>query len=138
MKLQAATGHAIRILGYLAEGKGRLMTATEMSERLGITYLYFMKITGYLKRAGLVISEQGCNGGYRLAKKIENISVYDVVRAIEGELSIDKRILESNMREDECYIHDFFNSVQDNMIDQMEKIHISDLFAVPKKKMHVV
>ena len=87
MKLQLATDYAIRILCYLHEHNNRLTTAADLSKELGITYLYFMKISGYLKQSGLLKSVQGCNGGYQLAKTAENISLYDVVKVIEGDIT---------------------------------------------------
>ena len=131
MRFQRATDYAIRILCYLHEHNNQLSTAADLSEKLGISYLYFMKVTGYLKQAGLLKSVQGCNGGYQLAKRAEQISLYDVVRVIEGEIIIN-RCLEhdgfcSRGATDYCLVHKFFESFQQGMVDVLKTRHISDL-----------
>ncbi|MEG2882407.1 MAG: Rrf2 family transcriptional regulator [Christensenella sp.] len=134
MKFQAATGHAIRILGCLGRHNGRIATATDMAQELGITYLYFMKISARLKQSGLVVSEQGCNGGYRLARPIDEITIYDAVYAVEGDFCIDKGMIQNEMKEDTSILHRFFITMQDEMIAQMKATTIAQLYK--KKKEH--
>ena len=136
MKFQRATDYAIRILCYLHEHGNHLSTAASLSEKLGISYLYFMKVTGYLKQAGLLKSVQGCNGGYQLAKRAEDISLYDVVKVIEGEIMIN-RCLEhdgycSRGATDYCLVHKFFKSFQQEMIDELKSKRIPDLCETTK------
>ncbi len=131
MRFQRATDYAIRILCHLHEHNNQLSTAAELSEKLGISYLYFMKVTGYLKQAGLLQSTQGCNGGYQLAKSADRISLYDIVRVIEGELTIN-RCLEhdgfcSRGATGYCKTHKFFESFQQGMINELKAKHIADL-----------
>ena len=138
MRFQRATDYAIRILCYLHEHGNHLSTAASLSEKLGISYLYFMKVTGYLKQAGLLKSVQGCNGGYQLAKRAEDISLYDVVRVIEGEIMIN-RCLEhdgfcSRWATDYCLVHKFFESFQQGMIDELKSKRIPDLCESTKTK----
>lgn len=133
MKFQAATGHAIMILGCLGKNDGKLATAGDMAQELGISYLYFMKICRFLKQGGLILSEQGCNGGYRLARDIDEISVYDAVCAVEGEICIDKGIQSTGMKEDRTMLHLFFKDVQDIMIKRMRETRISELYDEKKE-----
>jgi len=113
MKFQLATDYAIRILCYLHENNNRLSTATHLSEKLGITYLYFMKLTCVLKQAGLIQSVQGCNGGYQLAKNAENATLYDVVKVIEGDIKME---------------------LQDGFIARLDSVHIRDLCPKTEKR----
>ena len=131
MQFQLATDYAIRILSYLHRQNNQLATAVEMSEKLGITYLYFMKIIGKLRHAGLVQSVQGCNGGYRLACNADHISFYDVVRVMEGELNINRCLADhaacSKHSAPHCKMHQFFRTLQDDMIVSLKGKSIAEI-----------
>ena len=131
MKLQLTTDYAIRILCYLHEHNNRLTTAADLSKELGITYLYFMKISGYLKQSGLLKSVQGCNGGYQLAKTAENISLYDVVKVIEGDITLNRCLEEdrfcSRDATEQCSMHRFLKNLQQELISKLDTLNISQL-----------
>ena len=59
-----------------------------ISEREGIPEAYLEQLIAPLKRAGLVTSTRGAQGGYTLARAPEEITVGDVLRALEGGLSL--------------------------------------------------
>ncbi|MGG4491233.1 RrF2 family transcriptional regulator [Metabacillus idriensis] len=60
----------------------------ELSDFQGISETYLSKIFGKLAKAGIVSSVPGVKGGYRLAKSPEEISFWDVVKAVEGKKPI--------------------------------------------------
>ena len=49
---------------------------------------YLEKLFANLKKAGLVKSERGIKGGYSLTRKVEDISILDIVKTLEGNISI--------------------------------------------------
>ena len=59
-----------------------------IAEREGIPEAYLEQLIAPLKRAGLVISTRGAQGGYTLARAPEEITVGDVLRALEGGLNL--------------------------------------------------
>ena len=80
--MKITTIYAAKILGYITQ-RDRLVTAGEIVEHVGISYQYALKIMNEMKRAGLLESEQGCRGGYRLGNEKEDVSAYDVVALFE-------------------------------------------------------
>ncbi|MDL2236444.1 Rrf2 family transcriptional regulator [Christensenellaceae bacterium OttesenSCG-928-K19] len=130
MQFQLATDYAIRILSYLHHNDKELATAANMAEELGITYLYFMKIIGKLKAADIICSVQGCNGGYKLAKSAEDISLFDVVTVMEGGISINRCLQEdgfcSRGAAPHCPVHKYFSDLQSDIIKQLGQKHISE------------
>lgn len=60
-----------------------LLQAKEIALRGGIPQNYLEQILVILKRAGLVISIRGANGGYKLAQDSKNITVFDVLQSLE-------------------------------------------------------
>ena len=63
---------------------------------------YLEQIIAKLKKAGIVLSARGSGGGYRLAKAPEDITVGDVLRALEGDLTV----CECQERKDICGLFD--------------------------------
>lgn len=70
------------------KGEGREMNVREIAELQGVPYDYLGKIFTKLSRAGLVISSEGKGGGFMLSRPPDQISVLDIVEAIDGEKSI--------------------------------------------------
>ena len=56
----------------------------EIAKLNGITETYLSKVFAKLRKAGIVRSIAGVNGGYELAKNAEDISFWDIIEAIEG------------------------------------------------------
>ena len=81
--MKVTTIYAAQILGYLTAKEEPLATAKEIVAQVGVTYQYCMKILNEMRHAGLLVSEQGCRGGFRLGKAAEKISLYDVVSLFE-------------------------------------------------------
>lgn len=87
MKLSTKGRYGLRALidlaRYSEEGP---VSITSISDRQGISERYLEQLMSMLKKSGLVKSVRGASGGYVLAKKMEEISVGDVLRALEGSL----------------------------------------------------
>ena len=72
---------------YLAEkGGSEPVSLKEASSARGISRKYLEQIAMTLTTANLVVSVRGANGGYRLARRADAISLLDVLRATEGSL----------------------------------------------------
>jgi Rrf2 family protein len=122
------TNYAIRILTYLCRSNGELITATSMAEELGITYQYLMKVINYLRRAHLVESVQGCNGGYRVAKNPERISLYDIVYAMEGEVRLKRfETGEGDSANTIVITNTLLDSITEDIVGVLKRKHITDI-----------
>lgn len=131
MTLQITTDYAIRIILHLAQRGNKILGASEAVEELGMTCGYFYKVAGKIKRAGLLDSIQGPGGGYRLAEKAENITLYDIVVLMEGEILINRCLGKdgfcSRKATPTCPTHRVFESIQSQVIDNLKNIRICDL-----------
>ena len=78
--------HAMYDLALYAEGGPQPIKA--IAEREGVPEAYLEQLIAVLKRAGLVTSVRGAQGGYMLARRPEEITVGDVLRALEGGLNL--------------------------------------------------
>ena len=88
MKLSTKGRYGLRALIDLAQYSGgdTPVSITSISDRQAISERYLEQLMAKLKKAGLVRSVRGAGGGYILAKDIHEISVGDVLRALEGNL----------------------------------------------------
>lgn len=141
MKLQISTDYAIRIIVYLAQCEPKLCSAAEASKQLGLSYNFFGKVALPLKKAGLIASVQGINGGYRLAKKAEDITLYDVIKTMQGEILVNNCLEEGSSCSNKlvadrnnCSVHNIFASLQTQIISTLNNYSIQDVCDMDEEK----
>ena len=87
MKISTKGRYGLRALIDIAQYSGIApVPISSMSARQDISERYLEQLMALLKRAGLIKSIRGAGGGYVLAKDVSEISVGDVLRALEGNL----------------------------------------------------
>lgn len=89
MHLTNATDYAVRVVVLLAS-EGRLIPSSEISRRMGIPFDYLRAVVAPLREAGIVASEMGSLGGYRLAARPEDVSLLDIIKLTEGTAKINR------------------------------------------------
>jgi Rrf2 family protein len=88
MKLSTKGRYGLRAVVDLAlNSKDEAVSLSSIAERQGISISYLEQLIAKLKKAGIVNSIRGAQGGYVLAKRPEEISVGDILRALEGDLN---------------------------------------------------
>ena len=96
MKYSKATDYALHTVMFLAKkGSDSPTSVIELAELQNISPTYLSKILTKLVKDGLISAISGANGGYSLRRGWENISVLDIIQAIEGKQSLF-----------ECYVHE--------------------------------
>ncbi|HEX4474670.1 MAG TPA: Rrf2 family transcriptional regulator [Polyangiaceae bacterium] len=89
MKLSKKGRYAVRALFDIAfNNEGQPTQVKDIAERQTIPARFLEQIFQDLKRAGIVASKRGPQGGYSLARLPERISLGDVVRALEGAIAL--------------------------------------------------
>ncbi|WP_251212518.1 Rrf2 family transcriptional regulator [Adlercreutzia murintestinalis] len=84
MLLRASTDYGLRTLLYLAE-RGCVCSSKEISEKAGIPRDYLIQLAQQERQAGLIESRSGKNGGYIIAKPPAEITLLEVLNAINGD-----------------------------------------------------
>jgi len=87
MKINVSTCYAIQMTLYLARNI-RTVSSTELSEQLMISQRYIIQIAAKLRDNSIIKAHAGTGGGFSLAKESSTISVYDVIRIMEGGVCI--------------------------------------------------
>ena len=88
MNISAKSDYAVRaMLELSAEGGTGPVTGESLANAQQIPVKFLENILVDLRRAGLVVSQRGAEGGYRLARPANRITVADVIRAVDGPLA---------------------------------------------------
>ncbi len=83
------TDYAIRCVLYLAESQSDIVMMSDIAEEREIPRSFLAKILQQLAKAGIVKSTRGIKGGFSLAKKPADVSMLDVVEAMEGPVAMN-------------------------------------------------
>lgn len=85
MRISTKGRYSLSAMIYLGccEENQKLIPLFKISEDLGISKIFLEQAFSLLKKAGLVTAVKGSSGGYRLSRNSHDISVYDVLQAIE-------------------------------------------------------
>lgn len=88
MKITRETYYAIRIVSYLSR-QSSIVGAKQISEETDVPQRFSLKILGKLCNLKILKSFKGTSGGYSLNKDAKDISINDVIVAIQGEIAIN-------------------------------------------------
>jgi Rrf2 family protein len=87
MRISAKVDYAVRAAVELAAAGDDPIKGDVIAEAQGIPLKFLENILGELKHSGIVASRRGAHGGYWLAKDANEVSLADIVRAVEGPLA---------------------------------------------------
>jgi Rrf2 family iron-sulfur cluster assembly transcriptional regulator len=122
--------HAIRALCALAKlPEGERAGAAFIADAIGAPPNYLGKLLQNLSRQGLVESKKGLNGGFRLARPPESITLKDVVDPIDqvGRWSECLLGMSECSPESGCVVHDRWGPLRDGYLALLQEISIADL-----------
>ena len=136
MKLTTKGRYGLRAAIDLAMyAKTEPVSLSDVAERQNISISYLEQLIAKLKKAGIVQSTRGAQGGYALAKEPEEISVGEILRALEGSLSpVDCSAVDGE-GETECSASSFcvtkyvWKRINDSINDTVNNIFLSELLA---------
>ena len=134
MKLSLRGEYALRALLVLGLNyDDRVVSIGTISEQQNIPKRFLEQILAELKSAGLVESRRGISGGYRLAKRPDQIPLSSIVRHIEGALApvscVSEKFYEKCSCPDEsrCAIRSVMKEIRDAVVKIAERVTVADL-----------
>ncbi len=137
MKLSKRGQYATRAMLQLAlkEDKGP-MSLREIAESENISEQYLEQIFRDLRKAGLVQSIRGAHGGYQLANKLEDISVGDILVAVEGPIvPVDCLARRSSCeRAEGCTTRAVWLALQQSILEVLNQNSLADMVKLTKKE----
>jgi FeS assembly SUF system regulator len=123
-RVSRLTDYATVVMTCIAAHPDDVLSTAQIAEEAHLELPTVSKLLKSLGHAGLVESFRGVNGGYRLARSASNISVADIVEAMEGPLGMTECSLSDGHceREKQCGVRGSWqriNSVLDNALRSM-------------------
>lgn len=132
MRVSAKELYGLRAMSEFARhfGKGPL-SLTEVAKTQGISQPYLEQIAIDLRRAGMLHSKRGAQGGYFLAHTPEATTAGDVIRALEGSILPVQCVAEHKCTpcsiEDGCSARGIWEQVRDRLVETLDSITLADL-----------
>jgi Rrf2 family transcriptional regulator, iron-sulfur cluster assembly transcription factor len=106
------------------------VTLAAISERQHISLSYLEQLFGKLRRAKLVNSVRGPGGGYNLAKPAANISVSEIITAVDEPIDATQCGGKENCLDDRrCITHDLWATLNQKMNDYLSSVSLADVIA---------
>lgn len=132
LKLSTKGRYGLRaVLDIAIYGMEEAVSLSSTSEREGISINYLEQLVPKLKKQGILTSTRGAQGGYMLAKPPEDISVGEVLRALEGNLNpVDCALLdgEKECQASRCCVTKYvWKKISDSINDTVDAITIASL-----------
>jgi Rrf2 family transcriptional regulator, iron-sulfur cluster assembly transcription factor len=120
MKLTRAGEYGIRGVMYLArQAHGRVTMLSAIAEAEHTPPLFLAKIFQALTKAGVVKSHRGAKGGFSLVRPAADITLKEVIEAIEGPIALN--------RDTRCPVQFIWEQAQATMLDVLARANFADL-----------
>lgn len=132
-ELTKRADYAIRAMLALARTNGnRPLSTRRIAEEMEIPVRFLPQAMGDLSRAGLVRAESGRNGGYRLQRPAVEISLLDVIEAVEGDSRRQSCVLRGGPcgRSGPCDVHEVFVAAQDALLGTLSATSLASVVSV--------
>ena len=130
LKLTKKADYGLIALRHLAVSRPRASaSAKDIADSYGIPLPLLSKVLQKLARGGLLISEQGTNGGYRLARAARDISTLEAVRVIDGPIILTKCFTEHAGCDQTalCPVREPLRKVHEGILSLLANISLADL-----------
>jgi len=122
--------YAIRAALFLTiENTGNYIAIRQVSEELDIPFHYLTKILQILGHQNIIVSTKGPGGGIRLKKSAGEISLYDIIYAVDGDSAFNQCTLglAECSEENPCILHDLCYGTKQTLLTNVKKKSLSDI-----------
>ena len=136
LRITKLTDYATVVLCALADAPGRVHSAAELAETARLELPTVSKVLKPLAHAGLVTGFRGASGGYKLARAPAQISLIEIVEAIEGKLGLTECSGEHSSCEHEphCGTRGHWHRVNEVIAGALRNVSLAEMLPAPRPK----
>lgn len=129
LRISKLADYATLIMSRLAQNAETLSSASQLAKILGLSLPVVSKILKILCQAGLLTSVRGADGGYRLARPAQEITLAAVVSAIEGDFAVTEccSLRGSCVLDSTCATKNNWKVINGVISSALEKVTIQDM-----------
>jgi Rrf2 family protein len=134
MQITRQADYAVRAVLYLAQQlPGHQVTTAEIARKQHIPRTFLSKIMSQLSAGGLIHATRGAHGGVRLARPAVEVSLLDVVEAIDGPLLLNDCVTDPTTCPlgPNCAAHQVWCQAQADLVDRLNQTTFASLTAFP-------
>lgn len=133
LRIAKLTDYATLVLTVLASTPGSVHSAAGLAERARLETPTVSKVLKPLAHAGLVVGLRGVNGGYRLARPPEAITLIEIVEAMEGPLGMTECSLHAGHCgiENHCGVRANWRRINDVVIEALRGVSLAQMLSPP-------
>ena len=135
MQITRQADYAVRAVLYLAHlGTSERAATSTIAEEQRIPPSFLAKIISQLSIAGLLHTSRGARGGVTLAREPQDISLLEVIEAIDGPVSLNGCVLwpDECRRSKGCRMHKAWERAQEQMMAVLDDVTLDKLAAAPQ------
>lgn len=130
LRLSKMNDYAVVVMGHMANHSGERLTAPDIADATGIAPATVSQVLKKLNHGGLVLSQRGAHGGYSLQRGATDISVAEIVEALEGPVAltacVDGAVGHCGV-ETFCPIRGGWDRVNTAMRQALESVKLADM-----------
>lgn len=129
MDISRKTDYALRILSMLVESGDELLSVRVAAELVDVPYSFARSIQHGLVQAGIIESLRGVRGGMRLKADPEELTIYDIVRAVQGPFVINECTAAGGdcPRMETCCFHPLWMGAEALLNDYLSSVTLADV-----------
>ena len=134
LRISKLTDYAILVMVELCRTR-ELLSAQAVADRVHVEAPTASKVLKLLAGAGLVQSYRGANGGYRVSRAAEKISVAEVIAAIEGPIAMTECSVEEGLchQEDNCELRGNWQRISIAVAQALQDVSLAEMAAPVRK-----
>jgi Rrf2 family protein len=132
MQITRQADYAIRAVRYLAkQGENQRAATSTVAREMKIPPSFLAKIISQLSIAGLLHTSRGARGGVSLAREAKDISLLDVVEAIDGPILLNECVGDPDGCQftDDCAMHPIWKEAQETLVNRLRATTFASLAA---------
>ena len=135
LRISKMTDYAILVMVELAR-EGEMLSAQALAERIHVEVPTASKVLKLLAGHGLLESYRGANGGYRVGKGAADISVAEVIAAIEGPIAMTECSVEPGLcsQEESCDLRSNWQRISLAVAQALQDVSLAEMAASPPVK----
>lgn len=129
MDISRKTDYALRMLSMLAENEGNLLSVRSAAESVDVPYSFARSIQHGLVQAGIIESLRGVRGGMRLKVDPKDLTIRQIVEAVQGPLVMNDCTAEDGVcpRMDGCCYHSLWVGAQELLRNYLDSVTLDDV-----------
>ena len=130
LKISKLADYAVMVLGALAEAGEASVSATELAQAARLPQTTAAKVLKLLARSGLVQASRGVSGGYKLPRRAADISVTEIIAAIDGPVKLTDCVGASHScLHSTCGIRGRWDPVNRALVTALNEVSLADMLA---------